>query len=33
MSGNKDIESTVKWIEENKNNEDFGHPIEVEEKP
>lgn len=33
MSGNKDLESTLKWIEENKENKDFGEPIEVEEKP
>jgi len=33
MSGNKDLDLALKWIEEHKIDKDFEEPIEVEEKP
>lgn len=33
LSGNKDLEAAVAWINEHKNDPDFNDPIQVEQKP
>ena len=29
LSGNKDLESAEKWIEEHKNDKDFNEPVQI----
>jgi uncharacterized UBP type Zn finger protein len=32
LSGNKDVESAEKWIEEHKNDADFNEPVQIGKK-